>query len=163
MTLEENKNNNEIHEKPTEKQEAPIESAEENIDANLDSSLNTLSNNLESVEKELNDVGGPEGVKNNLQSMDDNQLKELQNKIVLLEKSYANSKRQLVDYIELSIPPLALMGDGNVGDKLKTFAGSTFFTATGMIPLLALTTGARSLAEKIKLSLMKRKEKKLNG
>ncbi len=163
MTLEESKINNEVTENSNEKQEAPIISAEEKTEINIESSLNTLSNNLESVEKELNDVGGPEGVKNTLRSMDDNQLKELQNKITLLEKSYANSKRELAFYAELSIPPLALMHDNNLGDKLKTFAGSLFITGTGMGPLLTLTMGARALSEKIKLSFMKRKEKKLKG
>ncbi len=163
MTLEESKNNNEINERPTEKQEVLIKSAEENIDASLDSSLNTLSNNLESLESDLKSVGGEEGIKNTLQSMDDSQLKELQNKITLLEKSYANTKSQLADFTELSIPPLVLMRDNNFGNKLKTFAASVFITGTGMGPLLVLTMGIRAINEKIKLSLLKRKEKKLNA
>lgn len=163
MTLEENKNNNELKKDFNENQEIPIKSAEEETEANIESSLNTLTNNLESVENELKNVGGPEGIENTLRSMDANQLKELQNKITLLEKSYKNTKSQLADFVELSIPPLALMHDSNVGNKLKTFAGSLFLTGTGMGPLLVLTMGARALNEKIKLSLLKRKEqKKLN-
>ncbi|MBK7800077.1 MAG: hypothetical protein IPJ53_13325 [Saprospiraceae bacterium] len=143
-------------------QETKTISPEEKIDSNIESLSETLSNNLENAEKEIQDVGGLEGIENTLKTMDSNKLLELQEKITLQEKNYAKAKRDLAFDAEISIPLISLIRDNSLGDKLKMFAGSLFLTGTGMGPLLVLVDGIKVLQEKIRLSLMKRKERKLN-
>ncbi|MBK9107327.1 MAG: hypothetical protein IPM92_02825 [Saprospiraceae bacterium] len=160
--MEENKNGNETEKKLNENPQLHEQSVEEKTDANIESLASTLDVNLRNAEKEIADVGGSEGIKNTLQSMDSAKLKELQDKITMQEKSYAKTKRDLAFFTEVSVPLIALLRDDILGDKLKSFAASLFITGSGMGPLLVMTTGIKAIQEKLKLSLLKRKESKLS-
>lgn len=137
---------------------ASPETAEENNETITEAKIEELTESLEakaeSVEKDLEEVGGEEGVKNTLDAMTDEKKKEIADKLEKLNNQIRYTKNSAKDEFEMTIPFSTI----RYADGLLEGTTHALINLTGTFQFIGVSLGT---AELIKLFKLKRERRAL--